>query len=164
MSWQSGLWSRGAAVHRGIVAYRPVVRSALVEDREQVAAFDLLHGTDGHALDFARLGGGDSGFHFHGFDGGDGGAGGDGFAFGDGEGDDAGEGGGDVVGVGAVGFFGDREVGGDGAVADLDGAELAVEVGHDVADAAFVGFADGFELNEQGDALVQGDRVLLAGF
>src|SRR5690606_11521476 len=52
--------------------------------------------------------------------------------------------------------------GGGRPVTDLDGAQLAVEGGHHGAQAALVGVADRLELDEQPDAGVEVDGVLLA--
>lgn len=54
-----------------------------------------------------------------------------------------------MIGIGAVGLLGGRDVGGDAAVAHHDGPQLTVEDAHHGAHAAFVGVGDGLQPDQQ---------------
>lgn len=104
-------------------------------------------------FDCSAGGGGDGGEHFHGFEDDEFVAFGDGVSGGDGNlGDHAGEGGGDVVGVGGVGFLVDGDFFAEALVDDGGFARHAVELVEEGADAVFVGFANGEEFDEEGFA------------
>ena len=129
---------------------------------QQVTALDL-RGARGHGdrVHRARLRRGDRGLHLHGLDGGDGLPGRNVVARGDVHGDDAREGRGHVVGVGPVGLLRGRHLGRDGQIAHHHRPELTVDDAHHGAHAAFVGIGDRLEADEEFDALVDLDAVLV---
>src|SRR6188508_1295935 len=125
-------------------------RSGGGDDEDEIAALDLLVvGADGEPLDGAADRGRDAGLHLHRLDGRHHGAGLDGVALGDRRGDHTGEGRGNVAYLARVGLLDGLDVGGDRAVAHLDGAELAVERAHDGAHAVPVGVADAADAEQQ---------------
>ena len=81
-------------------------------------------------------------------------------ALGHGQRDHPGERRGDVHRVARVGPFGDRHVDVNGAVAHLQRPQLAVQRGHDRAQAPLVGLAGGLQAEVELDAGLQLDDVL----